>query len=555
MLGNLDRFHLPIVFALLWGCIASLPREARAQTIPFQPYSDAANAGCAPCMDTLKVLFIKRVYDIGLLIPEWKPVVDEHFVAELEGKVIQNPHHPNSCHVSPVDYSAYHYTHDFGFDVVPDPAYKNVLASRIYRGGEKDAGERERKSGPAEVNAQPDTIVQHSMHVEWESGLGASNRGNPLRAANCAGKSGGFFSAGHARGDRLWNWPTVGDWVHLEGQWIWDRGHPPARTEIHPIRFCAVRRNLPDRIATAQDSVFATRVDLFASGDGGALHNNRPDQPEFVQPVRMSDRDYAVVVRPTLPRPSPSARLRYRITKRPGNTHPGPLSVEIHDQTENATVRLAFPWKQHPDSLIFARTIHLWWDVPRGVAEDYPIHSYRIHFDRLKFHQRKEFSSRSEFRIFFEAGGQWYFLNDFVKGKDVLHSGRARTYRKRWDMDHSVVIHVPEDRSFRVHVGGWEADGINRSFGKLLDPQAPCTRATKKAMHKHLLPATPIAFHGCLDDHIGEVQLFFTPQTVGDGQWRWTPSTGKRETGDQCPCTRGIQEGVFDLSYQIVPLD
>lgn len=545
------RTGILLILAVI-GFSASVQGQTTNPDVPFQPFSDAANEGCKPCMDTLRILFFKRMYDVSLLLPEWKPVHDPHFVAQLEGYVVQNPKHPNSCHVSPIDYSAYHYTHDFGFDVLPDKNSEWLLARRIYRGQEKDVGQAEKKkSGEALVKkSAPDTILQHTMHVEWESGLAASNKGNPCREANCSGQSAGFFSAGHQRRQPLWNWPTVGDWVHLEGQWIWDRGHPPARTEIHPIRFCAVRRNLPDYIATANDSVFATRIDLFASGDGGALYNNRKNVPDFVTPVRMSDKDYKVRVRPNLPRPSEQAKLRYSILKRPGDSHPAKLNLEIDEDSQGDYLEIAFPWKSHADSLVLARTVYLWWDVPRGISADFKVHSYKITFDQLKFHQRKEFSSRSEFRIFFEAGGQWFFLNEFLDCDDVLHGKRSRTYRKKWAMGQQVTIHVPEDRKFRLHVGGWEADGINRSFGHLLDPLAPCTKATKKAMHKHLWAATPFALHGCLDDAIGEVQLFLDPKTIRDGIYL-SPSTGPIEKYDQCPCVRGIQEGVFDLSYRI----
>ncbi|MEM7039573.1 MAG: hypothetical protein AAF570_21550, partial [Bacteroidota bacterium] len=229
---------------LLAGCslllFLLLAASATAQvTIPEAPLSSTADDDCLPCKDTVRVLFFKKIFDISLLLPEWKPVVDPHHVAVLEGTVA--PHSPTymSCHVSSVDYSAYHYTHDFGFDVRPDPAYRGILATRIWTGEEEDC--------PKHVTG-PDTLQDETLHVEWESGVAQGNKGNVCMEANRRGESCGFFSAGHQRKEAFWNWPTLGDWVHLEGQWIWDRGHPPARTEIHPIRFCAVRRKFPDRI-------------------------------------------------------------------------------------------------------------------------------------------------------------------------------------------------------------------------------------------------------------------------------------------------------------------
>ncbi|HHG84242.1 MAG TPA: hypothetical protein ENJ82_05780, partial [Bacteroidetes bacterium] len=446
--------HFRTIAFISFFFLHSLSDFAFAQDIPYQPFSTLANAGCEPCKDTLKFLFIKRVYDIGLLIPEWKPVVNPHYVAVLEGEVVRPPGKYNSGHVSPVDYSAYHYTHDFGFDVQPDSAYTGVLARRVYSGMEQEVVDP--VQGKVMLRqGQPDTVLQTTIHVEWESGLGAGNKGNPCTQANCAGNSGGFFSGGHRAREALWNWPTIGDWVHLEGQWIWDRGHPPARTEIHPIRFCAVRRHLPDRIVVAEAQVFATRIDIFASGDGGALNNNRAEQPGFVLPVHMSDKDYAVQVRPVLPRPSAKAQLRYRIIKRAGDNHPIPLEIQIVNSGGETALDIHLPWKGQADTLLCARSIYMWWDEGNGLAEDYKIFTYQIHFQQLRFHQRKEFSSRSEYRMFFEVGGQWFFLNEFETVSDILHGGHGKTYHKHWKMGQTLLVHVPQDQQFRVHLGGW----------------------------------------------------------------------------------------------------
>ena len=76
---------------------------------------------------------------------------------------------------------------------------------------------------------------QAVIEVEWESGFGASNDGNPLSRSNTRGNSGGFFSAGHRRREVIWNWPTMGDHVHVEGLWVWDRvTHLPKRRSIRP---------------------------------------------------------------------------------------------------------------------------------------------------------------------------------------------------------------------------------------------------------------------------------------------------------------------------------
>src|SRR5207253_1995434 len=95
--------------------------------------------------------------------------------------------------------------------------------------------------------------------------------------------------------------------------WIWDRGHPPAVTEIHPPRMVATQRKLPAMLEQAGPGngfVLATRDDVFASGDGGALNNNRGLKP-FVRQVRMSEKNYTFKITHPLPPTSPSAQLAW----------------------------------------------------------------------------------------------------------------------------------------------------------------------------------------------------------------------------------------------------
>src|SRR5206468_1620869 len=99
-------------------------------------------------------------------------------------------------HVSEEDFPLTHHTHDFTFNVRPDAAYQDLLGVQVHPGGRETA--------------------QESIEVEWESGLGAANPGNPLAEPNARFESGGCFSSGHRRGALLWNWPTQDDRVHVE---------------------------------------------------------------------------------------------------------------------------------------------------------------------------------------------------------------------------------------------------------------------------------------------------------------------------------------------------
>lgn len=527
---------LLLVAADLWNPIGL---QAQALVPVVQPLSSEADAGCLPCLDTLNALLLKKVFDIGRLLPEWKPVVDWETVTVFEGRVVPHSAAHSSCHVSPLDFSGYHTTHDLSFDAVPDPDYKHLMARRIYP--RADGGK--------------DTVLQTAIHAEWESGIAASNASNPAANANRKGDGYAFLGAGHRRGERLWNLPSIGDWVHLEGIWIWDRGHPPARTEIHPIRFMGITRRLlalvPRQAGQARDSVFATRCDIFASGDGGALWNNLPDQPDFVRRVQMSGRSYTFLIRPTLPRPHPDARLRWRMDARPGDNYAEAVEIQPEALADGSlALRLRVDWRG-PETAILARSIYAWWEMPDGSLVEPAVHTYEIRFDAIEVLRRKEGPTRCEWRIFIEAGGEWLFANEFLPGADIFESGWAHGYRKKWALGQSVRVHVPPGVAFRVFAGGWEADGMDKIFGELLNPDAPCTDATQKALRKHLWPATPFGLKGCLDDVIGIADDFLTAESIGAGGTYEVLSDGHPEKYDACPGAHQSPVGAFKLRYTV----
>lgn len=521
-----------LVFLFVGEMLSAQPRMA-----PIQPFSSEADTDCLPCMDTVRIFPFKKIFDIGRLLPEWRPVTNWDAVTVFEGRVVPHSEAHSSCHVSPLDFSGYHTTHDLSFDAVPDPDYRHLMARRIYP--RPDGG--------------VDTLLQTAIHAEWESGIAASNDGNPAAPANRKGDGYAFLGAGHKRHERLWNLPSIGDWVHLEGVWIWDRGHPPARTEIHPIRFMGITRRLPAYVPSGmsgkglRDSVFATRTDVFASGDGGAMWNNLPGQPDFVHRVKMSGRRYHFLIRPGLPRPSPGAQLRWRMETRPGDTYAGAVDIQPQFGADGLPL-LAFSvdW-QGPETAIIARSVYCWWEG----AVDPQVRTYEISFDAIEILHRKEGPTRGEWRIFVEAGGEWLFLNEFLPGDDIFKSGWAHSYRKRWAVGQRIRVYVPEGTAFRVFAGGWEADGMDKIFGEILDPEAPCTDATRKALRKHLWPATPFGLKGCLDDVIGIADDFPTPESLGEGGTYEVLSDGHPEKYDACPGAHQSPVGAFKLKYSV----
>lgn len=537
------------VIALLL-CIFSL--NSYAQDPFWYPddlrFSNEADIGIYPCMDTMKVYGFKHVVDLSPMLPSWRPVVNHDTVVVLEGQIMpikgQLGYEFGVPHVSYEDLPLYHYTHDFSFNVFPDSIYRNLLSRYIRI--TKDSLGREKR----------DTVVRGWVHCEWESGIGAGNRGNKYSPICRKGGSAGFATAGHERGDIIWNWPTAGDWVHVEGLWIWDRGHPPARTEIHPIRFLATRRNLPDKIVSQKgDSVFATRIDLFANGDGGAFYNNQ-DTNNWVRPVRMSSKDYQVKVKHTLPRPSSNSSLKYKLIDQKGNTYYGNISVSLNEDSAHY-VNVSLPWKsaELSDTALLAKTLYLYWDEGGGVPENYVINTFRVDLNKIKIRRLSEvfFLTPAELRMFAEVGGQYVFLNEHVTNKkEILRAGFGKTIKRNWKINKSFTVYVPDDRRFRVYVGGWEADGVDKVMGRIVDQNSDCSSPLKNHINNLMLDPTPVGYGGCEDDNMGESINYHQGNSIDNQTYFKAIGDGKHYK-ENCPLGERTPVDFYRLEYSITP--
>ena len=475
--------------------------------------SDEADALCQPCFDTVGISFITKVFDIGGIFPSWRPVLGADSVSVLEGRIF-NPMISNN------DLSIYHYTHDFCYNIKPDDPYKYYLSKGLY---------------PREKGKQGfDTIKREWAHCEWESGIGQGNAGNPIAEINRAGNSAGFMTAGHKRYEEIWQWPTEGDWVHVEGVWIWDRGHPPAETEIHPCRMVAVRRNLPAKINTANGVRFATRIDVYANGDGGAFYNNRKNVDEYVNRVHMACKDYDFTVKQLLPRPSANAHLKCYVMDRPGHSFPVPITYTF-DEGNTPTVSVHIPWKSSSvsDTEIVAQTYYLYWDEGNGVPDSYKIHTYKVTLDKVEFNRFTEMLARADIRLFIDVGGRYYFLNEFTKVKDILRRGMGKTWKHRWYFGIDFDIYVADDSSFRICSDGWEADGVDLTFGHIFNMYQPCSPEAKKQLNDIFFNFYPMLTGGCLDDPTGQVKARYKPSELGEKRKLELSSEGISE--DYCP--------------------
>ena len=378
----------------------------------------------------------------------------------------------------------------------------------------------------------PSWQVKSSPNIgtEWEIGLGASNDGNICAKANRAGSSAGFYSAGHERGDTIWNWPTVGDHLHVEGLWIWDRGHPPASTEMHPPRLVAIQRRLPDilelpeGIDVPRRKLLATRVDIFASGDGGALYNNRAIKP-YVKAIHMSDFDYVFTVHHKIPQPSPSASLAWWIEDHSGHSFRASPQI-VSDATG---VHVTIPWHSSAESdhSVYTQTLWLYWkdNTDFGVPRDYlsQTTAVKVTLDRVVVRDHSHSAAerflapgrRAGYRIFVDVGGQWLFLNDLVSARDILNDGLGNSDDgKAWNLNRSFTVYVPPPSSeelipgYRVHAGGWLAGGVDNIMGRIINPESSCSDIGKWANDN--LFTLSVLRNGAADQPLGVVNKFYS---------------------------------------------
>lgn len=227
----------------------------------------------------------------GFTIPEpgWVWVNPSEKLKDVSGTVTKSD-------VSHTDFPAIHDSHDQNTDIRVDPGFEGLLSDA------NDPG---------------------MLDMEWETGTFPSETsGDPPE-----------------RTFPRWAWPSVGDRVWINGNWIFDCGHPKDiggashyHTEIHPPRAIASMRSqmhtLPGSGATP---VPVTATDLYIHGRAGFVMDDLTCGQAVVlgagtctpvpYPGRGTpiDADYEFKIC-LPPRPSPTAQLRWSMTLGPGNT-------------------------------------------------------------------------------------------------------------------------------------------------------------------------------------------------------------------------------------------
>lgn len=476
------------------------------------------------------------------------------------------------------DFPTSHYTHDFTFNVVPDPAYHFLLADHIVSPG---------LNGVGWVRADS----QEDIEVEWESGLAQDNVldgvANPATANNRYGSSYGFFSAGHNSKDEIWNWPADGDRIHTEGLWIWERGHPPAHTEIHPAHFVAVQRKHPVSFildATTNpvirnqpdDRFIATRVDVFASGDGGPMFNTKGLNPGFNQVTDMNRKDYTFTIKHPFTNVIPQmsnlhkAVLQCKFIKQKGDNFPAGADPVIRILADNE-VQVTIPWrtKNIANTAIFARTFLVYWDdiatnifsSTTKVLEAEKPKLYHIDLIKINLIEKRDLENDrnryGNFRIFCNVGNTWIFLNEFTDqtdGVNILSTGLGNSENiNSFMILKGFNVYVPATTArlnnnivysnLQVRSMGWEADGVDIFMGHIINAYSRDKEVVNKFFGEHLLYLDK---HDGADDAIGSINKLMNPLLLDQEK-----NTGLQTLHAKYTDDKNVSHNVFDIVYQI----
>jgi hypothetical protein len=267
------------VAALCAGLAATLAATARQRSQP-DPEVEARPDGCG------RDYLAQTRRDI----PNWVYVGDRDAPAtgpappprRLEGLLVSRYDPELAVHPTPEDLPTIHRGYDFNFNVLPDRAYRGLLA-----------GSASLRTG----NFAGHDSTTGRVHVEREQ-----------------------------RSLARFAWPEVGDRVALVGSWVWDCGHWTGggeRTEIHAYRALWVERNggraspLAPR-GESEGDLFLSSDKTYAGLEADCAHTTKGITIAFraCLTTETSWQDlsgtYAFRLR-VPPRPRPGARLLVRV--------------------------------------------------------------------------------------------------------------------------------------------------------------------------------------------------------------------------------------------------
>jgi hypothetical protein len=364
------------------------------------------------------------------------------------------------------DTPANHYSHDLDFKILldPDPEYEDLLSI------ENEVG----------------------LPVEWETGIRPWEKkgdgANPIFPK--------------------WAWPGQNDRVWVDGNWIYDCGHPDDDTglyysEIHPARAIATMRERSATLpGTGLTPVPATLTDLYISGNGGYAPNQlncgpqiilgdhgdtcgheTPPANESYKTTPINDTDFSFFMC-LPPRPSANAVLSKLIAPGPGNTVGIELTAEPvptakycvdpgYDATTMLEVKVPLKGTPTPPTAVYARKIYAGWLVPPD-----PVLPHRqVTVTKTDLHEDHDGDpGDGELSFWFlnvnlaEFG--WLRLHDYADGNmndydddDLIGTGDGEMTFTGANRD----FYMRPDQSVTIESQGYEQDCFDNAFSPFPD--------------------------------------------------------------------------------------
>ena len=488
--------------ALCAGLAATLAATARQTALP-DPEVEARPDGCG------RDYLAQTRRDI----PNWVYVGDRSAPASappppprrLEGRLVSRYDAELAVHPTPEDLPTIHRAYDFNFNVLPDPAYRALLAGSAALRTGNFAGH---DSSTARV------------HVEREE------RSLPRFA-----------------------WPEAGDRLALVGSWVWDCGHWTGggeRTEIHPYRALWVERN--GGRASPLDAAGASEGDLFLSSDktyagveADCAHRTKGALAAFRSCLAGEPawQDLSGIYRFRLrvpPRPRPGARLLVRVLDAGSSAGAPRATARVRGGGVDVSLRVnAKPGRP----LVIAQRVLARWS---GAAR--PEH-LRVRFLRLLVrramdpgcpggrnacgskqttHGEQVSAGPGEWNVYLDAAGVWK-----TWGRGLLRVRDGQVLRNGPTLD----VRLARGRPWRLFVFTRECD-----FGSLgnadgaTHAMTPCPRSAEFG-----------TFDG--DDVPGIAIAHFASPQAALGVHRLRP----RRLGSTCPVVNRL--GCYELRFSV----
>lgn len=348
---------------------------------------------------------------INVTEPSWVPAIRrDHRKKVFEGMVMES-------HVTHEDFPFNHDSHDMCFFIAPDPPYVGLMS-----------------------DANGTSSGVRSLEAEWET------KHFPVSF-----------------------WPAKGDRAWVIGRHVFDCGHPPYRTEIHPPVGVAFSRIEPFIFPSTSDPVMTSKTKIFFGNQGGYYVD------------RVGGTDYIINV----PMPGgggPGATPKLLVTRRPSGGMPPPvLTVKniggrqmleikvplsgVADPTRRwdlyewiprrraglrARPPRAIPMDRPTNVFQYSAEVAAAWNPGPAARFGTPASRYmRVTFNNVKVHDASEgaVSGNGEWNMQFRANGEWIqFPERSVDDGDTIQINQI------------VDMFITDAGKVEIQANGWEDD-------------------------------------------------------------------------------------------------